>query len=162
MTAGAVAVLPQVLNLVALACFFPGYVPSIQDANYYAPIFWQSVGSLLFYNAPFAYVALYLLIDFLLCGAWAGFVLALSLVVRNRVILLTAPCLVLLAIQFVNENIFFAISGGVRGFQLSLFENLHGSCSMYIQNGWIIIGEIVALLFMAGVFWIFWGKRDAL
>lgn len=161
LSAGAVAVLPQVLNLVMLACFFPGYVPSIQDANYYAPVFWQSIGSILFYNAPLAYVALYMLIDFLLCGAWAGLVLALSLVVRNRVILLTAPYLALLAVQFVNENIFFAI-GKVRGFQLSLFENLHGSCSMYIQNGWIVVGEIITLLFVTGLFWVFWGKRDAL
>ena len=52
LSAGAIAVLPQVLNLVMLACFFPGYVPSIQDANYYAPVFWQSIGSILFYNAP--------------------------------------------------------------------------------------------------------------
>ena len=160
-SAGLVAVLPQVLNLVFLACVHPAYLPNVTMAMYYGGVFWDNIGSWFYYNVPILYVALYCGIDFALCGLWACFVLSLSLLIRNRVLLLTLPYLGLLALAFVNERIFFAL-GGIRGFDLSLFENLHGFLSAYRQDGWIILAECFVLaLLSVGILALF-RKRDVL
>lgn len=142
-SAGLVAVVPQLLNFIVLACLFPLYTPVIADSMYLG-IFGQSIGSWLFYNVPLGYVALYCGIDFAMCGLWAGFTLSLSFLVRNRVALLVAPYAGLMVVQFVNERLFLAL-GGIRGIPLSFFENLYGGAHMYAQNGWIILGECVVL-----------------
>lgn len=159
-SAGVVAVAPQVLNFVLLACFFPAYVPTI-DGAMYTTVFWDSIGSWLFYNVPLAYVGWYCVIDFGLCGFWAGFVLALSCLIRNRVVVLVVPYLSLLLVQFVNEKIFLAL-GGLNGLDVSLFENLRGGAASYLQNGWVILAMCLAFFALAGGLMALCRQRDVL
>lgn len=160
-SAGLVAVAPQLLNLLFLACVHPAYLPDVNTAMYYGAVFWDSVGSWLYYNVPLLYVALYCAIDFALCGLWACFVLSLSLLVQNRVLLLTLPYLGLLALAFVNERIFFAL-GGIKGVELNLFENLHGYLSAYTQDDWIILAECLVLAVLSIGIIVLFRKRDVL
>lgn len=159
--AGAVAVIPQLLNLVVLACIYPGYLPNIVYDSMYVAVVQESIGSWLFYNFPLGYVLLYCAIDFALCGLWAGFVLALSFLVRNRVVLLVAPYVFLILLQFVNERIFLAL-GGLRGFELGMFANLHGGYNMYLQNIWIIAAECLVLLALTVAIFLAKRKSDVL
>lgn len=159
--AGLVAALPQLLNFVLLACFYPGYLPQVEAAIYTA-VFADNVGSWLFYNMPLLDVLLFCVIDFAICGVWAGFVLVLSCLVRNRVVLLVAPYLALLLVQFANDRIFLAL-GALNGFDVGLFNNLRASqTSSYAQDGWIMLIEMAVLLAVAwGIGW-FCRKRDVL
>lgn len=159
---GAVVVIPQLLNLLILACVFPYYVPSIAEAaGLTTGIFWNSIGSWLYYNIPLAYVGFYCLIDFSLCGAWAALTLGISCIVRNRVALLAAPYVVLMIAQFVNERLFLAL-GGIRGIQISLMENLYGFTSMYQQNGWVVFTEFLILAVGAMILTSLGSRRDVI
>ncbi len=157
---GLVATVPQLLNLVALACVFPGYTPEVTTALY-TGIYEDNLWSGLFYSYPAAYAGCYLVLDFALCGLWAAFVLCLGFFVRNPLKLLAVPYLVLLAVQFVNERIFLAL-GGIRGIQLSLLENLPAYTTAYVQNGWVILAEALALAVAAALLVAVGVRRDAL
>ncbi len=143
LTGGTVVVIPHLVNLAALATVFPAYVPEIFDAVSIG-VFDDNLWSDVFYSVPGCYVALYSVLDFALCGLWSVFVMALGCITKNRVIVLVAPYLGLTLLQFLNERIFIAL-GGIRGFQLSLFENLHAYSTQYVQSGWVILGEAVVL-----------------
>ncbi len=157
---GAVVLLPQVVNFMALACFVPAYTPEVFDALY-SGIFYDNLFSELFYTMPLAYVGSFCLISFTLCGLWSGFVLGISAFVDNRVAVLVAPYLVLLVMQFLNERVFSAL-GGIRGVQLSLFENLHAGTIGYVQNGWFMCAEAFLLLVASAVLLACFERRDRL
>lgn len=140
---GTVIVVPQLVNLALVATTAPAVVPEVFDAittGIYHDNLWASW----FYEAPGAYVAAYCALDFVLCGIWAAFVTLLGCLTVNRVAVLTIPYVAIYGVQFLNERIFLAL-GGIRGFQLSLFENLRAYTTQYVQNGWIIAGEILLL-----------------
>ena len=134
---------PQLVNLALVATTAPAIAPEVFDVittGIYHDNLWASW----FYEAPGIYVAAYCMLDFVLCGAWAAFVLLLGCLTVNRVAVLTIPYVAIYAVQFLNERIFLAL-GGIRGFQLSLFENLRAYTTQYVQNGWIIAGEVLLL-----------------
>ncbi len=144
-----VALVPQLLNFLLLACFEPAITPNIVDAMYIG-IFEENLFSDVFYTSPLLYVFVYSFMSAGLCGLWSVFVLGISGVVASKVVAIVAPYIGLLILQFLNENIFVSLMGGVRGIQLSLFENLRAMTGMYIQNGWVILAEAV-LMFALGV-----------
>ncbi len=152
--------LPLVVNFFTIAGFFPAYTPEVYDAMYNG-IFDDNLWSYYFYNAPVVYVLLYLVLDFVLCGLWATFTMLVAVVCRNRVVSLTTPYLCLLVLQFINERIFLAL-GGIRGFQLSLFENLRAFTANYVQNGWIILGEGTVLVLAAAILMATFLRKDIL
>ena len=157
---GIVVVFPQLVNFVAIACFVPAYMPDITDAMYLG-IFDDNLFSGLFYGSPVLYVLSYCALDFILAGLWSGFVACVSYFVRNRVLTIAAPYLALAIIQVVNERIFILL-GGIKGIQLSLFENLRAATSMYVQSMDVIVAEsMVLLLFVALSVWAIL-KRDCL
>ncbi len=155
---GIVVVVPQLVNLALFATVFPASIPDAFEAMYIG-IFDDNLWADLFYSVPLAYVLLYCALDFVLCGLWASFVLMLGAACANRVVVLAAPYMALVLLQFVNERIFLAL-GGIRGLQLSLFENLHAYSVQYVQNGWIIAAE-AALLAVGIVFLVLLGTRRA-
>ncbi len=140
---GTVVVVPQLVNLALVATTAPAVVPEVFDVittGIYHDNLWASW----FYEAPGIYVAAYCVLDFVLCGTWASFVVLLGCLTVNRVAVLTIPYVAIYGLQFLNERIFLAL-GGIRGFQLSLFENLRAYTTQYVQNGWIIAGEVLLL-----------------
>lgn len=148
--AGAIVVLaPQLLNFLVLACFEPAITPNIVDSMYIG-IFEENLFSDVFYTNPLLYVFMYSFLSATLCGLWAVLVLGISGVARSKVVSTVAPYIGLLIVQFLNENIFVSLLGGIRGVQLSLFENLRAMTGMYIQNGWFILAEAI-LMFLASV-----------
>ncbi|WP_165050320.1 MULTISPECIES: hypothetical protein [unclassified Adlercreutzia] len=158
---GLVAAVPQVLNFAVVSAFVPAITPDIRDEMYLG-ISAESLWSYQFYNEPFLYVALFCLLGFVLCGLWALLVMSLSHVVENRIVLLTLPYLALVVVQFVNENIFTAVFGGVHAFQFGLLGNLRAVSRPYGQDGWVILALALCLLVSSLVLMRACAKRDLL
>ena len=141
---GLVVAIPQLVNFLAVCCFVPMVTPVVTDAMY-SGIFFDNLFSYLFYNNPNIYVVAYVLLDFVLCGLWSAFVLVLGCAVKSPIVLLTGSYLSLVLLQFLNERIFLAM-GGVKGIQMSLFENLQAHTNMYVQSWDVIIVEGLILV----------------
>lgn len=156
-SASSVAFLPQLINLLIMAAFFPAVTPDAFDSLYIG-IFEDNLWAELFYSFPALYSALYLLLSSCLCGLWSVLVMSLGYITKNRIIVLVAPYLFLISLQLFNERIFQYL-GGIRGMQLSLFENLHAYSVQYVQSG-ILIGIEMALMLAASLCIAWIGKRE--
>lgn len=142
---GLVGMVPQVVNFAMVSAFVPAITPDIRDVMYLGVDF-DHLWSYWFYNEPLVYMGLYCLLGFALCGLWALFVMALSFVIENRIVLLTFPYLALVVLQFVNDNIFTAVLGGVHAVQFSVLGNLRSVTHSYGQSEWVILGLLAVLL----------------
>lgn len=158
---GLVGAVPQILNFAVVSAFMPAITPDIRD-ELYLGISAESLWSYQFYNEPFLYVALFCLLGFVLCGLWALFVMSLSYVVSNRIVLLTFPYLVLVVVQFVNDNIFTAVFGGIHAFQFGVLGNLRAATLSYGQNGWAILALSAFLLAASLALMRVYAKKDLL
>ncbi len=125
---GLVVAVPLVVDFAILACFLPLYTPSIIDVTAFG-IYSQVPLSQLFYQAPWAFVVVRLLIDFVLAGLWATLVLGLSLFVRNRVVLMVAPYLALVALKYGSEQLYALIH--ISGPSIALIDLLRSSGDAY-------------------------------
>lgn len=157
---GLVIIIPQIINFLTVACFVPMYIPLISDAEY-SGIFHDNIFSYLFYNMPGLYVIAFLALNFLLCGLWSVMVLLLAVIIKNRIVLLAGSYLFLLIVQFINERIFLAL-GGIKGVQLSLFENLHAYTSMYVQSWDVISAECIVMILFSSACFVLLTKKDIL
>lgn len=159
-SAAVVTLIPLLANLLTLACFVPARIPQIFDSTYIG-MFPESLWSGLFYTHPLLFVLAYSLLDALMCGIWALFVLGLSYVVENRVTLFVSSYLGMLVFEFANNTIFIAL-GGICGFQLSLFNLLQCLNIPYMHDGRIMAVEF--LLLAAVAFVLSWrgSRRDVL
>ncbi|SDL90286.1 hypothetical protein [Sediminibacillus halophilus] len=94
---GVVAVFPLILNFLLEMAAYP-----LIENNYYFGMNLVQDGNLLpglFYERPFAYVLVVVLLIFLLGGMLASLGLAFSLLVKNRYIVLILPLLVFMALD---------------------------------------------------------------
>ncbi|WP_058270893.1 hypothetical protein [Olsenella massiliensis] len=155
-----VAVIPLVVNFLLLACFIPAYLPDVVGVLYNA-VYSQDLWAWFFYNLPVVYVVLFTLLAGVLSGLWATFVHALSFVVENRVVLLIAPQLGLLGLQFVNDKIYYAL-GTICGVQLGLGQNMRAIAETYLQSPQVIFGEGALMLLVALVMTMCQVRRDVL
>lgn len=105
-SAGLVAAIPLLVSLVASLCAAPAHLPLVKDLLALESMVWPYTPfASLFYHAPLAFVAMWTLIDFVLAGTWATAVLALSLVVQSRVLLVAGAYLLQFALQYAGENL---------------------------------------------------------
>ncbi len=137
--AGAVvAAVPLVVNFIAISCMLPAYPVDVVDTLYVMVESCEAFSSLL-YSAPLAYIAVNVIVDAILCGAWAVLVLAASSFVDNRVALLAGSYLLVLLCNYLNQVVFRAF--GVNGFAFSLIELTKGATSgSYLRYGfWLFV-----------------------
>lgn len=102
LSAGLATAVPLLLSQVLAFCIAPTTLPLVKD------VFTLSLAVMegmplydLFYTCPLAYVLAWTLMDFALSGLWATSVLAVSLVLENRVLLVARSCLFQMAVGFV-------------------------------------------------------------
>ncbi|MBY4797891.1 hypothetical protein K6V98_05945 [Collinsella sp. AGMB00827] len=159
-SSGLIVLIPVVINFLLLACFIPAYQPDVYEMIYFG-IAEGDLWSETFYTFPQLYVIGYSILPFIMCGCWGLFVSGLGYFIDNRVILLTAPYLVLLFITFVNERIFIAL-GSLNGFQLSFAKNMRAMVESYDQDGRVIALECI-VLFISGILLSWYGmKKDVI
>ena len=106
----------------------PLYTPSIIDVTAFG-IYSQVPLSQLFYQVPWLFVITRLLIDFALAGLWATLVLGLSLFLRNRVVLMVGPYLILIALKYGSEQLYALIH--FSGPSITLIDLLRSSGDAY-------------------------------
>lgn len=70
MAGGLAMVVPLIINFMLTAMFIPAITPVPTYDTMYG-VFGNSLFSRLYYTQPFAYVAVYMLVDFMFCGALA-------------------------------------------------------------------------------------------
>ena len=128
MAGGLVVAVPLIVDFAILACFLPLYTPSIIDVTAFG-IYSKVPVSWLFYQAPWAFVIIRILIDFLLAGIWATLVLGLSLFLRNRVLLMVVPYLTLVTLKYGSEQLYALAQ--VSGPSITLIDLLRASGDAY-------------------------------
>lgn len=138
-SAGLLAVVPLILNLVVLACFLPAYTPSVVDRMYIALAPTDAFSSI-FYTTPLLYGVLRCALDFVLCGLWAVMVLGFSTLTTNRIALVCVPYIILLLVKHVGENIYvmMRLRGYARfGMSITLFDQLKSGGDSFYCYGWV-------------------------
>lgn len=144
-TGAAVAVIPLLVNFIAISCVLPAYPVEVVDSLYVTVTDIEAFASLL-YSKPLVYILVNIVVDAALCGCWAVFVLAASSFIDNRVALLAGSYLFVLLCNYLNEVIF--ASFGVNGFEFSLIELTKGAGSggyrRYTFWLFVVLGAILA------------------
>lgn len=147
-SAGLLAAVPLIANLFVVACFFPAYTPSVVDSMYQG-LGGHDIFASVFYSAPVLYVALRLMLDYLLCGLWAAMVLGFSTLSANRVALMCVPYIVLLLLKHIGENVYvmMRLNGYEHfGMSITLFDQLKGSPDSFYCYWWATLGCAVLML----------------
>lgn len=99
LTGAVVVIVPLALNFLAVSAFIPATAPQV-NYNFYSYVLFGDLWADLFFNQPLLYVVLYILLDGLFGGLLALFAFALSFLVRNRVVILVLPLLLLLGLDY--------------------------------------------------------------
>lgn len=103
-SSGLAVAVPLLVNLVALLCVLPARVPEAAAGIYIGVGREEMLASLLF-GAPSLFVVAKTLLDFLIAGLWGGFVLGLSVLIENRVLLLAGSFLLSVATGFAAAHV---------------------------------------------------------
>lgn len=136
-----VILIPLILNLVITACFVPAVKPSIMYEIYYS-ISHATMWSGLFYEHPFIYVLLYLLIDSIFAGLFAVCGMAFSILLKNRIASVILPYLCVLALHYGRTLLYNRVY-----IEISPINFLHPSCIENPVNGVVVllVGTVLAL-----------------
>lgn len=147
-SAGLLATVPLVVNLLLVACFFPAYTPSVVDSMYQG-LSGHDIFASVFYTLPLVYVVLRLALNCLLCGLWAAMVLGFSTLSANRVALVCVPYIGLLLLKHVGENVYamMRLNGYEHfGMSITLFDQLKGTPDSYYCYWWATLACAVLML----------------
>ena len=106
-----------ITNIIVLLALLPARIPFYEDWMILG-VFYDSLFSYWFYNAPFMFVVLYTMLDMLLMGVWAVFVLCCSVVLRNRISVLVVPFLALHAWHYINVQLPISLDMQLPSFNL--------------------------------------------
>ncbi len=112
LSAGIAVSIPIIVNFIATAAVVPCLVP--QASTFMFSISARSAFAKIFYTTPFVYFLIYLVIDFVIAGLFAGIALAVVIITKNRYVAVISPFAVYLALYFISDVI------GVRS--LSVFD----------------------------------------
>ena len=145
--AGTVIVLPLVASFISTACVLPAYMPDHYDWLYIIIQYDSDVLGSLFWSNPVLYMVVRIALDFVFAGLWATFVLALSMVVENRVVLIVVPYIALFLLKQLGESLYLV---GLPLVSLSLFDQLRGHAQNSCNITWVLVAEMT-LLFVVGV-----------
>lgn len=159
-TAGAAIALPLALNYFVVSLFIPGYIPDAGE-GLSVPIDEHCPFSILFFSHPTAYFIVYTIFDFILCGSWGVFVLALSFFVRNRVVLLAGSYVFQYFLHFVNvSGLSERVFGPVGVYQFNLISMVWPVPFGDVPNAALSLALACAALGFFAVSCALWTRRD--
>lgn len=151
---GMAVTIPLLFNLLTSAMFLPAVKPDIMYLTYYC-VMQTHIWSELFYTHPFAFVFLYLLLDFLFYGLIATMSLALSYFANNKLAVIIIPSIVLLIFHYVRNS--FNLD-----YEISPIYFLHSIPINYNANGMIILFEGVIIFLLTFGTTIFMARKAKL
>lgn len=104
LSAAVVIIVPLLANFIATHCFIPAVNPSVSAGTF--PLFAKSMWADTFYSAPYQYLFQYFLLIFAFSGLLATTCMFFSFLSDNRFVVLVAPFLISLFLDFAVGNLF--------------------------------------------------------
>lgn len=101
---GLLITVPMLVNLAIVFCVLPAETPIVVDAMWNG-VWGNAFLSEMFYSRPVAYMIVRFVLDFVLAGLWATAVLALSRCMRNKVVIVVLPYIVMLLFKYVSSSL---------------------------------------------------------
>lgn len=148
LTGAAVVLIPLALNFLAVSAFIPAITPQV-NYNFYNHVYFGSLWADLFFTAPLLYTVLYILLDGLFGGLLALFAFALSFFIRNRIIILALPLLLVLGLGYLSDMA-TANYQGLAPVTFSMLDFLRAA-SATCTKGWVVALEAALLAGFSGV-----------
>ncbi|MDR0914059.1 MAG: hypothetical protein LBM65_02690 [Oscillospiraceae bacterium] len=102
LTGGCAIVIPLIINFCITATIFPSITPTPIAAGYVG-VFSQSAGAELFYTSPLLFIAAYLLVYFVVAGAFASVALCCAYFVKYEYVSLIIPFILFQLIGFLSR-----------------------------------------------------------
>lgn len=154
-----VATIPLLLNFAVLSCLLPAYAPRFEDYTVVG-IFADSLFAWLFYNVPPCYVLAFTLLDGVLAGLWALFVLALSSLSVNRIAIMVVPYLGLLILQYVNTSLPAELATFLPS--VNIIDDMQGTSFTTVTDPTFVLAQVIVMALCSFV--LLWraSKRDVL
>ena len=134
---GLAMVVPLIINFMLTALFIPAITPVPTYDTMYG-VFGNSLFSSLYYTQPFAYVAVYMLVDFMFCGALACITMLSALFIKYKWVNCIFPFAVAMVLNVLN-NMLFSNTPGAENYQFSPFYFTKCVQTGYPAKLWIIV-----------------------
>lgn len=149
---GTVAAVPLIVNVLIGAMVLPAAVSS--PTSMHTPMNNLQFGSLLYFEYPWLFVLLSIVLVFFWGGAFCCLSLAAGMFLRNRILTVFSPFLCCLALEMGYQT------GVIQTeTELSPIVLMH-LVTMQATSGAVVLGEIGILILLSfGIFWI-GGKRE--
>lgn len=149
---GVVVMIPVLLNFMLTAMVMPLTKPIITNES--SGMLQTQFGSLLFYERPYLFVLLSLFLIFLWGGTFGVMSLAVSSVVRSRIVAVILPFILcaLMEVLYMTNNIQTSVEWSPR--YLFHLMTIRGT------SGIIIFGEIFGITVLSFLIFLGRGKRD--
>lgn len=155
LTGAAVVIVPLLVNFLAVSAFIPSTAPQV-NYNFYNYVLFGDLWADLFFNHPLLYVVLYIVLDGLFGGLLALLTFAFSFLIRNRVVVLALPLLLLLGLDYLSTMLAGFGQDSVITFSLlDLLRAAHDATA----KGWIVVLEACILTSFSGIVIWFRGVR---
>jgi hypothetical protein len=149
-SASLIAMIPLVLNFALLALFLPAL--KMESIYPYGTIGQGCMWAAIYYEKPFAYCLLYLLLDGIFAGLIASICVAAAFVVRSKVIVIVIPFILMLMFDYIDAN--YLLSGEYSPMKFLQALPIANDC-----YGWAVAGIGMALLISTFGFLIYKGHR---
>lgn len=134
---GLAMVVPLIINFMLTALFIPAITPVPTYDTMYG-VFGNSLFSSLYYTQPFAYVAVYMLVDFMFCGALACITMLSAQFIKYKWVNCIFPFVVCMVLNVLN-NMLFSNTPGAENYQFSPFYFTKCVQTGYPAKLWIIV-----------------------
>lgn len=153
---GALTVLiPLAINMLLTACLVPFRMPDPID-NLYFQVYYDTIGSSLYYTVPWLYDLLYLFIDGVFAGTWAVVCLACSFYTASRLAAIIVPYIGLLYLSYAGD---LALKLRVY-LNVQPLELIRPIAVGDGENGWVLFAEIMVMLAGSFIVVCVRGKQD--
>lgn len=157
LSGGLAMVIPLLFNFLLAALFFPAVKPDPAYLTAYG-ISASSFLSMLFYSHPFGYVCVYLWLDFVFGGLIACLCFAVSVLVKNRIVVTLLPFFLLVGFRYLCES-FLYTSSTVIYTELSPMAFLRPAPTVYDTNVSVILAWGIALFLLTFLTTVVRGRR---
>lgn len=156
LTGAAVVIIPLIVNFLTVSACIPSTAPQV-NYNLYNYVLFGDMWADLFYNQPLLYVILYILLDGLFGGLLALSAFAFSFLIRNRVVILVLPLVLILGLDYISTLVASIGQGAFPTF--SLLDLLRAAHDASVK-GWIVATEAGFLALFSGILIWFRGVRS--
>lgn len=143
-SSGLVVSIPLILNFLIILFFVPATFPDSVYDIYYG-IFSNNFMAEMFYSAPFMYIIIFILLNFVYCGLFGCIGYAASTLIKNKYISILAPNAIVLTTELIKNKVLEENS--IQSNNFSPYTFLFPAKS--INTNWFIIVSEIVLLFVS-------------